>query len=129
MKTATGLTLIAIGAILTFAVTASPSFFNLLIAGAVIMLVGVAGLLIPRRGYASLNRRLVTRRYKAGPSGTVTQTEETTLPPYLVHNPGANLSALPAGPSLTADPIVSAVMTPGDPVPVDTEVLDQPRDE
>ena len=44
MRTASCLTLIAIGAIFTFAVTAHPSFLNLQIAGVVIMATGVAGL-------------------------------------------------------------------------------------
>jgi uncharacterized membrane protein len=44
MKTATGLILIAIGAILAFAVTTNTSVFNLNVAGYVIMLVGLAGL-------------------------------------------------------------------------------------
>lgn len=59
MKTATALTIAAIGAILAFAVTAQPSFFSFHIAGWVLMLTGVAGVLIPRRSYGWLRRRLV----------------------------------------------------------------------
>jgi hypothetical protein len=66
MRTATGLALVAIGAILAFAVTSSPSFFNFQIAGWVLILTGVAGLLVPRRGYGWLRRRVVVRR----PRGT-----------------------------------------------------------
>ena len=62
MRTATGLALVAIGAILAFAVTTSPSFFNFQIAGWVIMLTGIAGLFVPRRGYGWLRRRVVVRR-------------------------------------------------------------------
>src|SRR5690348_18056616 len=47
MRTAPGLGVIAIGAILAFAVTSSPSFLNLQIAGWVIMLTGVAGIVAP----------------------------------------------------------------------------------
>lgn len=61
MKSATGLALVAIGAILAFAVTAHPSFFNFEIAGWVLMLTGVIGLVIPRKGYGWLRRRLVLR--------------------------------------------------------------------
>jgi hypothetical protein len=61
MKSATGLALVAIGAILAFAVTAHPSFFNFEVAGWVLMLTGIAGLVIPRRGYGWLRRRLVLR--------------------------------------------------------------------
>src|SRR5580693_1520574 len=59
MKTATALTIAAIGAIFAFAVTAQPSFFSFHMAGWVLMLTGVAGALLPRRGYGWLRRRLV----------------------------------------------------------------------
>ncbi len=59
MKTATALTVAAIGAILAFAVTAEPSFFNFHAAGWVLMLTGVAGAFLPRRSYGWLRRRLV----------------------------------------------------------------------
>jgi hypothetical protein len=62
MRTAPGLGLISIGAILAFAVTSSPSFLNLQIAGWVIMLTGVAGIVVPRRGYGWMRRRVVVRR-------------------------------------------------------------------
>ena len=60
MRTATGLALIAIGAIFAFAVTASPSFLNLQVAGWILILTGVAGLFVPRRGYGWM-RRVVRR--------------------------------------------------------------------
>jgi hypothetical protein len=59
MKTASALTLAAVGAILAFAVTAQPSFFSFHIAGWVLMITGLAGAVIPRRGYGWLRRRLV----------------------------------------------------------------------
>jgi hypothetical protein len=59
MRTATALTIAAIGAIFAFAVTAQPSFFSFHITGWVLMLTGVAGVFIPRRGYGWLRRRLV----------------------------------------------------------------------
>jgi hypothetical protein len=62
MRTATGLALIAIGAILAFAVTTSPSFLNLQVVGWILILTGVAGLFVPRRGYGWLRRRVVVRR-------------------------------------------------------------------
>jgi hypothetical protein len=62
MRTAPGLGVIAIGAILAFAVTSSPSFLNLQVAGWVIMLTGVAGIVVPRRGYGWMRRRVVVRR-------------------------------------------------------------------
>lgn len=65
MKTATGLTLVAIGAILAFAVSAHPSWLNLQAAGWVIMVVGVAGIFIPRSGYGWVRNRVVIRRPRA----------------------------------------------------------------
>lgn len=59
MKTATSLTLVAIGAILAFAVTAQPSFFSFHIAGWVLIVIGIVGAVLPRRGYGWLRRRLV----------------------------------------------------------------------
>jgi hypothetical protein len=90
MKTATCLALIAIGAILTFAVTATPSFFNLQIAGIVIMLTGVAGLFLPKPSQGWLRRRTTLRRSRGGPvRGHV---DETRYPPYVMLNPAAEES-------------------------------------
>ncbi len=89
MKTVTCLTLIAIGAIFTFAITAHPSFLNLQIAGLVVMATGVAGLLLPRRGQEGwLRRRMVLRKGARGP--VVGHVEETRYPPYIMLNPGAS---------------------------------------
>jgi hypothetical protein len=89
MRTASCLTLIAIGAIFTFAVTAHPSFLNLQIAGVVIMATGVAGLLLPRRHQQGwLRRRTILRRGLRGP--VVGEVDETRLPPYVMLNPGAS---------------------------------------
>jgi hypothetical protein len=63
MKTGPALALMAVGAILAFAVHAHLRFFNFQIAGWVIMLTGIAGLVIPRRGYSWVRR--VTRRPRA----------------------------------------------------------------
>ena len=59
MRTATAITIAAIGAIFAFAVNAQPTFFSFHVAGWVLMLTGLAGALIPRRGYGWLRRRLV----------------------------------------------------------------------
>jgi hypothetical protein len=63
MKTVPALTLIAVGAILAFAVQAHPRFISFQIAGWVIMLTGIAGLVIPRRSYSWVRR--VTHRSRA----------------------------------------------------------------
>jgi hypothetical protein len=84
MKTASGLTVIAIGAILAFAITRQPFFINLHIAGWALILTGVAGMLIPRRGYGWLRRRTVVMR---GPRGQVSRVEDQQYPPYISINP------------------------------------------
>ena len=51
MRTATGLTLIALGAILAFAVQGHPSWLNIQVVGWVLILTGIVAMAIPRRGY------------------------------------------------------------------------------
>lgn len=95
MKTATALTVAAIGAIFAFAVTAEPSFFNFHAAGWVLMLTGVIGAFLPRRSYGWLRRRLVlntgaTRRNELDirprrfsrllvPGGLITETRDVVV--------------------------------------------------
>jgi hypothetical protein len=62
MKTATGLTVLAIGAILAFAVSASPPGVNINVVGWIVMLTGVAGFLIPRRASGWLRSRVLVRK-------------------------------------------------------------------
>ena len=97
MRTASGLMLVALGAILAFAVRGHPSWLNIQIVGWVIMLTGVAGMAIPRRGYGWLRRRMVLRR---GPGGrpVVNRVEETRYPPYVMLNAGTT-----AGTTVVAD--------------------------
>lgn len=85
MKTATGLALVAVGAILAFAVTGHPSFLNVQVAGWVIMLTGVAGMLVPRRGYGWLRRRVVRRPARGN---VAADADEQRYPPYVMLNPG-----------------------------------------
>ncbi len=91
MRTATGLTLLAIGAIFTFAVTAHPSFLNLQVAGVVIMATGVAGLFLPKPSQGWLRRRTVLRRGGGGP--VVGEVDEKRYPPYVMLNPAAEPAA------------------------------------
>ena len=67
MKSGICLFWIAVGAILTFAVTANTSVFNLHVAGFVIMVIGIIGLVTPKRGYEWLGRRVYVRRTRQGP--------------------------------------------------------------
>lgn len=127
MRTATGLTLLAVGAIFAFAVTTNTSVFNFHVAGWVLILVAILGLVIPRKTYSSLSRRFIRRRTRLGPDGRIVETQETSVPPYLVQNPGSPVQDdLPTGPSLTPDATVRAVMTPGE---RDSEVIEELRDD
>ena len=91
MRTATGLALVAVGAILAFAVNAQPSFLNLHVVGWVLVLTGVAGMVIPARSYGWLRRRLVWRRGAGGP--VAEQVEESEYPSsYVLSKPGRTTS-------------------------------------
>ena len=92
MRTATGLFLIALGAILAFAVQGHPAWLNIQVVGWVIMLTGVAGIVMPRRGYGWLRRRMVLRR---GPGGrpVIDRVDEKRYPPYIMLNPGSTAVA------------------------------------
>jgi hypothetical protein len=101
MRTGAGLALICLGAILAFAVTGSISFLNVHTAGWVIMIVGVAGLVLPRRSYGWLGRRMIVRR--TYPGGRI---EQQPVPPYVARNPGTArmMAGLPPRPTLLDDP-------------------------
>jgi hypothetical protein len=109
MKTATGLTLIAIGAVLAFAVNGHPWFLNLQIAGWIIMVIGVIGLSIPRSGYGWLRRQVVTRR---GPDGRqVVSVQQKRTPPYIMLN-----AAAAAEPEIVSESApITGVAEPGEP--------------
>jgi len=131
MRTATGLTLVAIGAILTFAVTAHPSFLNLQVAGVVIMIVGVAGLFLRKPAQGWLRRRTILRRGAAGPVvGTV---DEKRYPPYVMLNPGthgASAGGARQPGDLTADeaePVPSDETAPIPDLPDEELVAESPR--
>jgi|GEM_PF-842908 hypothetical protein len=67
MKSATSLTVIAIGAIFAFAITASPSFLNLQVVGWILMLTGTAGLLMSYRNKSWLRRTVTVKGTSNGP--------------------------------------------------------------
>ena len=95
MKTGTGLALITAGAILAFAVTANTSVFNLQIAGWVLMIVGILGMVIPRSGYAWVGRRMFVRQTRWRPGSRV---EEVVYPTQTNRNP-ANSRVQPGLPA------------------------------
>jgi hypothetical protein len=86
MKTGVGLAVIAIGAILAFAVTTNTSVFNLHTAGWVLIIIGILGIVIPRRGYGWVGRRVFTRqtRWRRG-----ARVEEVSYPAYVNRNPAS----------------------------------------
>jgi Domain of unknown function (DUF6458) len=90
MRTGIGWALICVGAILAFAVTANTSVFNLHTAGWIIMIVGLIGLVTPRRMYGWVGRRLLLRRTRTYPA---TRVEEIDVPAYSADNPGPHVRA------------------------------------
>ena len=131
MKTGTGLAVVAIGAILAFAVTANTSVFNLNTAGWVLMVIGVIGLAIPRRGYAWAGRRLFVRQARWRPGNRVE--EEVIYPAFVDRNPAntrvrAGLPAPGAVGSPEAATHVEATRDlstdPGDLRPGETQVVE-----
>jgi hypothetical protein len=96
MKTGMGLALIAVGAILAFAVTANTSVFNLHTAGYVLIIIGIIGIAIPRRGYGWVGRRMFVRQTSWRPGRRV---EEVNYPNYDVNGNPPNTpvrASLPA---------------------------------
>jgi hypothetical protein len=130
MKTGMGLVLIGIGAILAFAVTTNTSVFNLHTAGYVIMIIGILGLAVPRRGYGWVGRRLFVRQARWRPGR---QVEEVVYPTYVNRNPANTRvqAGLPApgafgspeaGTHLDATPNLST--EPLGPRPGETEIVE-----
>ncbi|HUJ08189.1 MAG TPA: hypothetical protein VLX31_18960 [Streptosporangiaceae bacterium] len=78
MRTATALSITAIGAIFAFAITAHPSFLNLQAVGWILILTGICGLVIPRRGRGWLRRTVLV---KGSPDFTATPHRGDVLDP------------------------------------------------
>ena len=99
MKIATGLTLLAVGAIFAFAVRTSPPDINIHTVGWVIMLTGVAGILLPGRASGWLRRaRITVRRNLAeqafGRRDRAGHSDPDSYPPYVLRDPAALASAI-----------------------------------
>jgi len=99
MKTATGLGLLATGAILAFALRASPSWLNLHAVGWILMAAAVAGLLMPQRNQpwfrrVTVRRRPGVRERRADPGGGRQDDEHLPYPPYVLRDPAALASAI-----------------------------------
>jgi hypothetical protein len=122
MKTGAGLALIAVGAILAFAVTANTSFFNLHTAGWVLMIIGVIGIALPKSTYGWLGRRVMVRRQY--PSSPVAQQPYVPRPGQTAIQP-----AVPTRPTLLdQDDLIEPTEAPrtasGHPVAGHTEVVE-----
>jgi hypothetical protein len=95
MKTATGLTVIAVGAILALAVNAGTPGINLHVAGLIIVLVGLAGLLLRGRASGWIRRRIVLHGNFHQPKGTEFAGEEDEIehPGYVMQDDPAVLAS------------------------------------
>jgi Domain of unknown function (DUF6458) len=129
MKTGVGLAFIAVGAILAFAIHGSPGWVNVHTVGWVLMLVGLVGMVLPRRTYGWLGRRMTVRR--SYPNGQVV--EQRTVPSYVGLNPGTarEEAGLPPEPSLLdQDDLIDGTRLNGEPYGTprpangDTEVIE-----
>lgn len=130
MKTGVGLVVIAIGAIFAFAVTTNTSVLNLHTVGWVLMIVGIAGIAIPRRGYGWVGRRLFVRQARWRPGRRI---EEITYPTSVNRNPantrvqaGLPATGAPSGSEratlLDGEPVTSGLST--EPLPGETEIVE-----
>jgi hypothetical protein len=131
MRPATCLAVVAVGAIFAFAVRAHPSGLNLQVAGLVLIVVGVAGFLLPGRGSDWLRRRVVVRR---GPRGQVVEhvADETHYPSYVMLNPEALHNVQPEDESVEEGPPFITDLPPDDLAAgrsADTEVIEEYREE
>ncbi len=81
MKTASSLTVIAIGAILAFAVTASPTFLDLNKVGWILMLTGACGIALTPRGQNWLRRTIIIRGAPSGSTRTGRSFRQRTRSP------------------------------------------------
>jgi hypothetical protein len=127
MKTGTGLALIGIGAILAFAVTTNTSVLNFHTAGWVIMIIGVLGLAIPRRGYNWVGRRLFVRQARRRPGRRV---EEVIYPAGVNRNPANTRvqAGLPAPGALSSPQAATRIAVADDlttePRPGQTQIVE-----
>jgi hypothetical protein len=127
MKTGMGLVLIGIGAIFAFAVTTNTSVLNLHTAGWVIMIIGVLGLAIPRRGYGWVGRHLFVRQARWRPGNRI---EEISYPTSVNRNPANTRvqAGLPAPGALSSTEAATRLDAVGDlstePRPGETEIVE-----
>ena len=96
MKTATSLTLVAVGAIIAFAITAHVAFLNLQVTGWIFILTGVAGAIITRSSRLRLRRIPVAKgRPDAAAANGSTQRPPPSQRPVPGRQPAAAADATP----------------------------------
>jgi hypothetical protein len=98
----------AIGAILTFAITGHPSFLNVQVTGLVIMAAGLAGLLLPRRGRAWLHAKTVM---PLDSTRQVVRRRTTRSPRYAQYQLSPGVGDV-QGNGFSADPLAEPPTTP-----------------
>ena len=96
MKTATSLTLVAVGAILAFAISAHISWLNLPVIGWILILTGVAGAIITRSTW--LRRTVVKRRPAAAAADRTAQRPPPSQRLVAGRRPAVAPDATPAEP-------------------------------
>ncbi|HEX4833843.1 MAG TPA: hypothetical protein VH478_22440 [Trebonia sp.] len=120
MKAGGSIALIAVGAILAFAVSGSPSFLNIHTVGYVLIIVGVVGLYFQRRAWTS--RQVTVRRTSGSAPGVteVTEMAEEEPPPYVMTNPGRSRAeaGLPPEPMAEDDEVIPVVTQSFDEAPL-----------
>jgi len=77
MRLGTSIVLIALGAILTFALNVSVSGVNLDVVGWILMIVGALGIVLQVAAWGARQRRVVTRKGVATDGVPVRRTEES----------------------------------------------------
>jgi Domain of unknown function (DUF6458) len=92
MKTATSLTLVAVGAIIAFAITAHVAFLNLQVTGWIFILTGVAGAIITRSSRLRLRRTPVA---KGRPDAATANGTAQRPPPSQRRGPGRQPAVAP----------------------------------
>jgi hypothetical protein len=128
MKTMTALALVAIGAILAFAVTTTTSVFNLHIAGWVLIATGIVGVLLRRTGWVRRRRLIFPNGSRRNPMSVM---DGPAYPPYVKRNQGTSPQrvGLADVPNIGPGSVVEETVPIDDVVPGEAEVVEEIYDE
>lgn len=111
MRTTSGVTLVAIGAILSFAISLNTGFISTRIVGLVLMLTGITGLCLNQRGTGLLERQLAALRYLLGQDGSMISGKRVPLDD-LLRSAASSPSPATATASAAATATASAAAPP-----------------